>query len=175
MVHWHISAPSSQFKKSVKDCLHFLSELRYLKMSLCHLILSPDLMWASLMAQRVKNLPAVQETQGTRVQSLGQEDPLEEDMATRCSILARRIPWTEEPGGSRSMVSQRVRHIWSDWACNLLYWMPWAGSKISYTYICLNQKMFTLCTTEELDLLSATRSQVFSRKCFSLFCAASSV
>ena len=44
----------------------------------------------------LKNLPAVQETQ---VQSLGQEDPLEEEMATHSSILARKIPWTEEPGG----------------------------------------------------------------------------
>ena len=51
---------------------------------------------ASLVAQMVKNLPAKQET---RVQSLGQEDPLEEGMATHSSILAWRIPWTEEPGG----------------------------------------------------------------------------
>ena len=48
------------------------------------------------MAQVVKNLPAVQETQ---VQSLGWEDPLEKGMATHSSILAWRIPWTEEPGG----------------------------------------------------------------------------
>ena len=47
-------------------------------------------------AQMVKNLSAVQET---RVQSLGQEDPLEKEMATHSSILAWRIPWTEEPGG----------------------------------------------------------------------------
>ena len=52
--------------------------------------------WASLVAQPVKKLPAMQETQ---VQSLGQEDPLEKGMATHSSILARRIPWTEEPGG----------------------------------------------------------------------------
>ena len=58
-------------------------------------------------AQMVKNLPALQETQ---VQSLGQEDPLEEEMATHSSILAWRIPWTEEPGGLKSMGSQRVRH-----------------------------------------------------------------
>ena len=45
-----------------------------------------------------------------RVQSLGQEDPLEEGMATRSSILAWSIPWTEEPGGLQSMGSQRVRH-----------------------------------------------------------------
>ena len=53
----------------------------------------------------VKNLPAVQETQ---VWSLGWEDLLEKDMATHSSILAWRIPWTEEPGGLQSMGSQRV-------------------------------------------------------------------
>ena len=51
---------------------------------------------ASLMAQLVKNLPAMQET---RVRFLGQEDPLEKEMATHSSILAWRIPWTEEPAG----------------------------------------------------------------------------
>ena len=55
----------------------------------------------------IKNLPAVQETW---VQSLGQEDTLEEGMATHSSILAWRIPWTEEPGGLQSMRLQRVRH-----------------------------------------------------------------
>ena len=52
--------------------------------------------FASLVTQSVKNLPAMQETQ---VQSLGQEDPLEKEMATHSSILAWRTPWTEEPGG----------------------------------------------------------------------------
>ena len=47
---------------------------------------------------------------GDRVQSLGQADPLEKDMATNSSILARRIPWTEEPGGLQSMELQRVGH-----------------------------------------------------------------
>ena len=55
----------------------------------------------------VKNLPAMQETQ---VQSLGQEDPLEKEMVAQSSILAWRIPWTEEPGGLQSMGSQRVSH-----------------------------------------------------------------
>ena len=55
----------------------------------------------------VKNLPAMQET---RIQSLGQEDPLEKEMATCSSILAWRISWTEESGGLQSMGSQRVRH-----------------------------------------------------------------
>jgi len=61
----------------------------------------------SLVAQTVKNLPAMQETQ---VQSLGQEDPLEKGMATHSSILAWKIPWTEEPEGLLSMGLQRVRH-----------------------------------------------------------------
>ena len=60
----------------------------------------------SLVAQTVKNLPAIQETW---VQSLGQEDLLEKGTATHSSIFAWRIPWTEEPGRSKSMGSQRVR------------------------------------------------------------------
>ena len=62
---------------------------------------------ASLVAQMVKNLSAVWETQ---VQSLGQEDPLEKGMTTHSGILAWRIPWTEEPGGLQSVGSQRVGH-----------------------------------------------------------------
>ena len=57
---------------------------------------SYSLLRASLMAQTIKNLPAVQKTQ---VRSLGWEDPLEKGMATYSSIIAWRIPWTEEPGG----------------------------------------------------------------------------
>ena len=64
----------------------------------------------SLAAPTVKNPPAMQETQEMRVRSLGQEDPLEEGMATHSSILAWRIPWTEVPGGLQSMGSQRVWH-----------------------------------------------------------------
>ena len=59
---------------------------------------------ASLVAQMVKNLPEMWEIQ---VQSLGQEDLLEKGMATHCSILAWKTPWTEEPGGLQSMRSQR--------------------------------------------------------------------
>ena len=64
----------------------------------------------------VKNLPAMQEIQETWLWLLGREDPLKEGMATHSSILAWRIPWTEEPGGLQSMESQRVGHDWSDWA-----------------------------------------------------------
>ena len=58
----------------------------------------------------VKNLSATQYTQGMRVQSLDQEDPLEKEIATHSSILTWRIPWTEEPGGLQSTGLQRVGH-----------------------------------------------------------------
>ena len=59
------------------------------------------------MAQLVKNLPAMQDTQ---LQSLGWENPQEKEMATHSSILACRIPWTEEPGGLQPIGSQRIGH-----------------------------------------------------------------
>ena len=59
------------------------------------------------MAQTIKNLLVMQETQ---VQSLGRDDPLEEEMATHSSILAWEIPWTEKPGGLQSTGMQRARH-----------------------------------------------------------------
>ena len=62
------------------------------------------------MSQWVKNLPEMQEMQETRIQSLGQEDPREEEMETHSSVLAWKIPCTGEPGGLRFMGSQRVRH-----------------------------------------------------------------
>ena len=65
------------------------------------------LLGASLVAQRIKSLPAMQDT---RVRSLGWEDPLEKEMATHSSILVWRIPWTEEPGGIQSTGLQRVGH-----------------------------------------------------------------
>ena len=68
-----------------RNCARFLSSLLVISQSL-----------ASLVVQRLKRLPAMQET---RVRSLGWEDPLEKEMATHSSILAWRIPWTEEPGG----------------------------------------------------------------------------
>ena len=63
--------------------------------------------WASLVAQMVKHLPALLETQ---VRFLGQEDPLEKEMAVRPITLAWKIPWMEEPGKLQSTGSQRVRH-----------------------------------------------------------------
>ena len=60
-----------------------------------------------LVAQKVKNLPAMQET---RVRSLGQEDPLGKEMATHSRVVVWRTPWTKEPGGLQSMGLQRVGH-----------------------------------------------------------------
>ena len=61
----------------------------------------------ALVVQIIKNLPGMQET---RVQSLGQEDPLEKEMATHSSVLAWRITWTEEPRGMQYVGSPRVGH-----------------------------------------------------------------
>ena len=76
--------------------------------------------WTSLVAQTLRNLPVTQETP---VQSLGQKDPLEKEMATHSSILAWKIQWMEEPGRLQSMGSQRVGH---DWATSLLRAYQWA-------------------------------------------------
>ena len=81
-------------------CLGFFLLIQFHLVVICLFIVS----------QWVRNLPAMQEMQETRVQSLGGEDPLEEGMATHSSILAWRIPWTEEPGSLQSMGLQRVRH-----------------------------------------------------------------
>ena len=69
----------------------------------------------------VKNLPAMQETQETQVQSLGWEDPLEEGIATHSNILTWRIPWTEMPGRLQSTGSHRVRHNEATWHTLVCY------------------------------------------------------
>ena len=78
-----------------------------------YFVISMFISGISLVAQMVRNLPAMQETW---VQSLGWVDPLEKRMATHSSILAWRITWTEGPGGLQSMGLQRVGH---DWATNM--------------------------------------------------------
>ena len=77
------------------------------KLNFLGLFLVPLEYWASLVAQMVKNLPAMQQTW---VHSLDQEDPLEKEMSTFSSILAWRIPWTEEPSGLQFIGSQRVEN-----------------------------------------------------------------
>ena len=89
---------------------------------------------ASLVAQRLKCLPAMRETW---VWSLGQEDLLEKEMATHSSILAWRIPWTEELGGLQSMESQRAGH---DWMTSPSLWVSsveslWASATMTVIWI----------------------------------------
>ena len=81
----------------------------------------------SLVAQTVKNLPAMQDTW---IWSLGQEDALEKGMATHSSVLAWRIPWTEGPGGLQFMRSQRVGHDWND-----LSRINWGTRNLAYLLI----------------------------------------
>ena len=98
--------------------------------------------WASLVAQTVKNSPAMQET---RIQSLDWEDPLEKGMATLSSILAWRIPWTEEPGRLQSMGFQRVGHKWAtNTVCHthrLPSWIPQCWLHSGFTL----RQNFTVC------------------------------
>ena len=93
-VAWPLPGPNPRVEFSPKH-LFFLTAIR---------------LRASLVAQTVKNLPAIQESQ---VWSLGWEDPLEKDMATHPSILVWRGPWAEEPSRLQSMGSQRVGHNWA--------------------------------------------------------------
>ena len=79
---------------------------------------------ASQVALVVKNLPAIAGDIRDLGSTPGQKDPLEEGMATHSSVLAWRIPWTEEPGGLQSMGLQRVRHDWSNLAHNIMLLLP---------------------------------------------------
>ena len=95
----------SHVSGEIKECV--IKKIKcYIKLYLKN-IASYSFLRSSLVAQLVKSLPAMQDT---RVQSLGREDSLKKEMATHSSILAWRIPWTEEPGGLQSMASQRVGH-----------------------------------------------------------------
>ena len=102
--------------------------------------------WASLVAQMVKNLPTIQETQ---VQFLGQEDPLEKRMATHSNILAWKIPWTEEPSRPQSMGLWTVGQNWMtntstcEYLNQNLVWIFIYSKQLStckiniYEYICI--------------------------------------
>ena len=103
-----------------------------------------SILWAFLVAQTVKNLPVTQETQ---VWFLGREDTLEKGMATHSSILAWRIPWSEELGRLQSVGSQRVGH---GWEANTFTWLCFFTSKLSWG--CLNN--FPFEWVSPLDMMS---------------------
>ena len=102
-----LSVPSHIFLNSrlFPDTSFYLQKFQYVPLKNY-----VPLFLASPVAQMIKNLPAMQ---GTWVRSLGQEDALEKGMAAHCSILAWKIPWTEEPGGLLSTGSQSVGHNWT--------------------------------------------------------------
>ena len=100
-----------------------------------------------LVAQTVKNLPATQETW---VWSLGLEDPLKKGVATHYSILAWRMPWTEEPGGLQSMGSQRVGH---DWATNTTTTTVWSLALSSLSGLCTTLQTITFLKNLLISIL----------------------
>ena len=116
-------------------------------------------MGASQVAQMVKNLPAMQET---HVRSLGQEDPLKKGMATHSSVLAWRIPWTEEPGGPQSMghkawdMTEQLTHTRSNGTCwqiaNLNKKKKELYSKRPYFWHLFNRSVVSLFSRARADL-----------------------
>ena len=123
---WTILIVYSIFTHYPSTCLLSSFYIPGFKFYLCSwkvqgpLVTSAFLHRASLVAQRVKNLPAIQET---RVWSLGPEDPLQKAIITHSSILAWKILWTEEPGvaGLQFMGSQRARHNWVTNTCSFIF------------------------------------------------------
>ena len=97
---------------------HLMLEVYVVWLTISPTFIVDPLLRASLVAQRLKRLPGMQETW---VRSLGWEDPLEKEMATYSSTLAWRIPWREEPGRLQSMGSQGVGH---DWVTSLSFLYP---------------------------------------------------
>ena len=124
--------------------------------SLKHLILA---LWDAMVAQMVKNPPAMQEIQ---VHSLGWEDPLEKGMATHTSILAWRIPWTEESERVQSLGSQRVRH---DWATKTVSLWDAVFSKISFPSIAIPSLSPLLDSSYLLSLKVGVFKNNFSETC----------
>ena len=112
--HWEVCCPSNYYLSTKNHILYFVFDFCIHQ-------------GASLVAQGLKRLPTMWVTW---VWSLGWEDPLGKEMATHSSILAWRIPWTEEPGGLQSTGSQRVGH---DWATSLSFTFIFS----SFTIICL--------------------------------------
>ena len=120
---------------------------------------------APLVAQEVKNLPTKREI---RVWSLGQEDPLEKEMATHSSILVWRISWTEEPGGLQSMRSQRDG---LDWVTNTHYWQQMefcCWPDVTHLFLTPNYFDFFIKLTQDARWFSHSvpHFQRTSRKCF---------
>ena len=117
-----------------------------------HLIHYINKIRASPVAQWVKNLPAMQETQEMQVRSLAWEDPVEKEMATHSSILAWKIPWTEERAGLQSMGSQRdmTEQLSSNSIINKIMGKPWLSQLMLKKHKI--QYLFTIKTPKKLGI-----------------------
>ena len=116
---------------------------------------------ASLEAQRVKRVPAMWETQ---VWSLGQEDPLEKEMATHSSILARRIPWTEQDGRLQSTRLQRVGHNWvTSLKRNIIESLQILSIDIKYNQYIYNQLIFN----KRAKAIQWSTNSLLNKQCWS--------
>ena len=142
---WRIPTDRGAWWATVHRVTKRLTQLKWLSMHTCNQFASVVIIYqgAPPMAQRVKNPPAVQETQETWVQFLDWEDPLEEEMAIHCSILAWKIPWTEEPGGLQSMRSQRVRHAWATKHMSWLQSCPYVANFFHLVGASVSIRQFT--------------------------------
>ena len=127
-----------------------------------------------------KDPPATQQTQETWVWSLGWEDPLEEDLATHSSILAWKIPWTEEPSRGAhvtlwSMRLQKVRHDWSNWAqmhkLSINSSSLWVVSYINWNYLktrpqnFFSSKSFSTSLKKNLSISTLLTEYLLSTRC----------
>ena len=122
--------------------LHILASVLNLSHSnrcivVSHCLQLPNCRWKGFPGGSVvKNLPAVQELQETWVWSLGQEDPLEKGMATHYSILAWRIPWTEEPSGLQSMGLQSQTQLkWLSTHTTINHRKSWCGAQAQMVFL----------------------------------------
>ena len=104
----------------------------------------------------------MQEVKKTRVWPLGQEDPLEEEMATNSSILVWRIPWTEEPGRLQFMGLQGVRHDWSDLAHTSTYWASLVAQMVKNSPTKQETWIQSLGWEDPLEKLMATHSSILA-------------
>ena len=116
-----------------------------------------DTLPASLVVQTIKNLPVIQ---GTQIESLGQEDPLEKKTATHSSILAWRIPRTEESGGLQSMGLQRVGHDWAAKTDKIYFSSVRSVQSLSCVWLCDPMDNSTLGFPVLHQLLELTQTHV---------------